>query len=266
MGEGGGADAALGPDEGHLASDKGRGGIAVEGADGADQLQRVQRRRQVLAHAAAHQLAIEGDVVGGADDDHLGAGVADLGELVQQAEHDLLGIGALDHHQGGGRLVLVVLYCGGQAARPHGGGGARQPAVADGLVGERGGGGFLAEEMDGDARDRRLRRPGSRPGLRLAGRMHGRPGLGLPLRGRLGHGEAAELFRHVRRTGRRHVGGGIGELVRGVEAGVEIVVEIGTGRHDQLDPPDPLDPLVEPLAWLSWTVDVALPWRYWSKT
>jgi len=77
--QGRGADAALGPHECQGAADEGGGGVGVEAGDGAHQLQRVQRRHEVFAHAPAHQLAIQADVVGLPDHHDLGARVADLG-------------------------------------------------------------------------------------------------------------------------------------------------------------------------------------------
>ncbi len=44
-------------------------------------------RDDIFADAPAHELAIEQHVVDMADDDHLGAGIAKLGETVEIAEH-----------------------------------------------------------------------------------------------------------------------------------------------------------------------------------
>ena len=48
---------------------------------------RADRRDQVVADAAAHQFAIERDVVDAADHDDAGAGVADVGKLVEPGEN-----------------------------------------------------------------------------------------------------------------------------------------------------------------------------------
>lgn len=101
VGQGRGPDAALGADEGDLPPDERRGGVGIEAGDRADDLQRALGLGDVLADPAPHQFAIEGDVVGLADDHDLGARVADLGQAVQQGQHARRGVHALDQHQRG---------------------------------------------------------------------------------------------------------------------------------------------------------------------
>ena len=78
-----GADAALAADEGDGAAERLGRAIDVELADRLDDAHEVDRDDEILADAAPHQLAVELDVVDVADDDDLGAGVADLGEAVE---------------------------------------------------------------------------------------------------------------------------------------------------------------------------------------
>ena len=68
VGQGRGADAALGADKRNLPPDEGRRWVGIERADRADHLQRAQRLGQIFADPPAYQLAIEGDVVGLAHD------------------------------------------------------------------------------------------------------------------------------------------------------------------------------------------------------
>ena len=81
--DGRGADAALGADDRDGAAD--RLGVGRENSPQIARTtsMRADRRDQVFADAAAHQLAVEHDVVDVADHDDVGAGVADLGELVE---------------------------------------------------------------------------------------------------------------------------------------------------------------------------------------
>ena len=84
-----GAHAAARADEGDDAAD-GRGiGIEIEAGNHFDQMQRMNRRDQIFADAAAHQLAIELHVVDAADDEDLGGGIADFGQAVDFLERGL---------------------------------------------------------------------------------------------------------------------------------------------------------------------------------
>ena len=86
VGDGGGADAALGADHREDAADRLGVRRGEQSADRAHDVDGADRRDQVVADAAPDQLAIEHDVVGAADHDDAGAGVADLGELVEAGE------------------------------------------------------------------------------------------------------------------------------------------------------------------------------------
>ena len=85
----GGADAALGADDRERASDR----LGVErmeqAGDRADEVDRADRRDQIVADAAPHHLAIEHDVVEVADRDHARAGVADFSQHIEAAEQFL---------------------------------------------------------------------------------------------------------------------------------------------------------------------------------
>ena len=78
-----GADAALGADEGDGAAERLGGAIDVEVGDRLDDAHQVDRRDEIFADAALGEAAVELDVVDVADDDDLGAGVADLGQAVE---------------------------------------------------------------------------------------------------------------------------------------------------------------------------------------
>ena len=71
-----GADAALGAHYRDDAAETAGAWCYIELGEAAQQVQRSQRRDQILADAAAHQVAIELHVVDVADHDDLGAGVA----------------------------------------------------------------------------------------------------------------------------------------------------------------------------------------------
>ncbi len=96
--DGGGADAALGADDGDDAAD----GLGLrrreQVADRAHHVQRVDRREHIVADAAAHQFAVQRDVVDLADHDHPGTGIADGGELVEAGEDVGAALGLQDDH------------------------------------------------------------------------------------------------------------------------------------------------------------------------
>ena len=78
------ADAALGADEGDRRDRRGsRLGIVVEIGDRSPSAASARSAHQIFADAALQQLAIEHDVVDVADDEHLGARVADLGQPIE---------------------------------------------------------------------------------------------------------------------------------------------------------------------------------------
>ena len=86
VGDGGGADAALGADHRDDAADRLGVGRGEQPADRAHDVDRADRRDQVVADAAPDQLAIERDVVGPADHDDARAGVAELGKRIEAGQ------------------------------------------------------------------------------------------------------------------------------------------------------------------------------------
>ena len=81
------ARAALRADKSDGLADRPRLRIAVQAGQGLDDLEHAYGSDQVLADAAAQQLAIEHDVVEVADDHDLGGGVAKPGQAVEFREH-----------------------------------------------------------------------------------------------------------------------------------------------------------------------------------
>src|SRR5262249_34700373 len=115
VGDGGGADAALGSQDRDDASDclgfRGREQVAdrtydVDGADRGD---------DIVADAAAHQLAVERHVVDAADHNDPGAGVAGGCELVEVDENVGAGVG-FQHDDVRGRSRAIGLDGGRHAA------------------------------------------------------------------------------------------------------------------------------------------------------
>ncbi|MNS56070.1 hypothetical protein D3C72_889200 [compost metagenome] len=196
VGHGRGPGPAARADEGDGPPDEGLSRVGEQAADGRDQLQRLQGRHQVFTDPAPHQFAEQQDVVGRADDHHLGARVADLGQLVDLPQQGLRVLQALDHDQRRGRLGLIGLDRRRDAADADLGGGARHAPVLPRPLG--GGQGVLAlgEDVDGDARDRHLDR-GTRTDRQRSGlRQGGREGLG--------HSRNLDLCNGRRRDQRRH--------------------------------------------------------------
>ena len=83
VGDGGGADAAFGADHRDDAADRLGVRRREQSANRAHDVERADRRDQVVADAAPDQLAVEHDVVDAADHDDARAGVADFGELIE---------------------------------------------------------------------------------------------------------------------------------------------------------------------------------------
>jgi len=78
VGDRGGADATFGPDHRDDAADRLGVRRREEAAHRAHDLQRADRRDQIVADAAPYQFAIERDIVHAPDDDEAGAGIANL--------------------------------------------------------------------------------------------------------------------------------------------------------------------------------------------
>ena len=83
MGDRRSAGAALGADEGDDLADRLGSGAGVETGNRADEIEYRERRDEIFADAARHQLAIEHDVVHAAGHDDLGSGIAKFGERVR---------------------------------------------------------------------------------------------------------------------------------------------------------------------------------------
>ena len=132
-----------------------------------------QRRNEIVADAAAHQLAIEQHVIDVADDDDPGAGVADIGECFEFGEDAGAGLGGLDDDEvgswrpgiGGDRRLNATLANGRVE---------RGEAAAGKQLGRRfGRGGILAEDMHAAARRCISARRGSAAPVGFAGqRFH----------------------------------------------------------------------------------------------
>ena len=118
VGDGRGADAALGADHRDDAADRLRLGRREQVADRAHDVDRADRRDDVVADAAAHQLAIERDVVDAADHHDAGAGVADGRKLVEAGQDVGAGVG-LQHDHVRRRRAAIGLDGGGRC-RPSG--------------------------------------------------------------------------------------------------------------------------------------------------
>ena len=116
VGDGGGADAALGADDRDDPPDRLGVGRRKQPADRAHHVERADRRDQVVAHTAARELAIEQNVVVAADHDHPRTGVAHLGERIEAAEHVVATAFGLDDDDIGRRRAAVGLDRGGHAA------------------------------------------------------------------------------------------------------------------------------------------------------
>ena len=81
-----GADATLGADDRDHPSQRLRARHAEQLGHRLDEVHDAKRRHQIFADPAGDQLAIENDVVELAEDDHLGPGVAKLGQLLELPE------------------------------------------------------------------------------------------------------------------------------------------------------------------------------------
>ena len=115
MRDGGGTDAALGADHGDDAADGHGLGGRVETAYCAHDVDRFDRSGHVVADAAPHQFTIGRDVVGAADHDDAGTGIADGREFIEGIEN----VGArfgLQQNDVRRRRLVVGLDGGGNAA------------------------------------------------------------------------------------------------------------------------------------------------------
>ena len=126
-----------------------------QAADRADDVERADRRDQVVADAAPRQLAIEQHVVLAADDDHAGAGVADLGERIETGEDVVAAALGLDHDDVRRRRAAIGFDRRGNAAHLDLQMRLAQPPILAGGLHRRGGLDGLAKGLHGDARRRR---------------------------------------------------------------------------------------------------------------
>ena len=151
----GGADAALGADDGDDAADRLGVGRREQAAHRTHDLQCADRRDQIIAHAAPHQLAIERDVVHAADDDDPRRRVAYRRKLIEAAEDILAAVFGFENDDVRRRRILIGLDGGDQAAHLDA---QMRLGHAPILAGRLDGGGSLdgfAERLHRDARRRR---------------------------------------------------------------------------------------------------------------
>ena len=88
VGDGRGADPALRADDRDDSSERLCARRPEEVRDGLNEIDDLVGRREILADAPRDQLAVERDVVGPSEDDHLRPRIAVLGELVELGEQD----------------------------------------------------------------------------------------------------------------------------------------------------------------------------------
>ena len=113
------------------------------------------RRDQIIADAAPHQLAIERDVVHAPDDDDPRAGIADLGELIEAVEDIVAAAFRFEHDDVRRRRALIGFDGRGQAAHLDAQMRLGQAPIFAGRLNGRGGLDRLAERLHRNARRRR---------------------------------------------------------------------------------------------------------------
>ena len=155
VGDGRRADAALGADHGDDAADRLGVRRREQSADGAHDLQHADRRNQIIADAAPHQLAIERDVVHAADDDDARAGVAVIGELIEPAEDVVAAVLGFQDDDVRRRRALIGFDRRRQAAHLDAQMRLGQAPILAGRLNGGGGVDVLAERLHRHARRRR---------------------------------------------------------------------------------------------------------------
>ena len=115
VGDGGGADAALGADDRDDPTDRDGFGRREQAADGADHIERRNRPDHVIADAAPYEFAIGRDIVIAADHDHARSGVAYGGEFIETGKNVFVGLG-LQNDDVRGRDTVIGLDGGHHAA------------------------------------------------------------------------------------------------------------------------------------------------------
>ena len=116
VGDRDGADAALGADHGDDAADRLGVRRRKQPAYRAHHLQRADRRDQIIAHAPAHEFAIQFDVVGAADDDDARGRVAHFGELIEAGQDIFAAALRFQHDDVRRRRAVIRLDRGGETA------------------------------------------------------------------------------------------------------------------------------------------------------
>ena len=146
------ADAALAADEGDRAAERVGAAVDIEIGRSLRISASVDRRDQIFADAAADEFAIEVDVVDMADDDDLGAGVADFGEAVELGIELVARQLRFDDDQIGRGGSLVEFAGRGEAAGMDLDMGAGHAPVRGGLLDDGGEVRRFAESLDRDPR------------------------------------------------------------------------------------------------------------------
>ena len=154
MGDGGGADAALGADDRDHPPERLGAGHAEQLGYRLDEVDDAERRHQIFADSARHQLPVENDVVELAENDDLGAGVAIFGELVELREQRVAVGGRLEHDDVGRRRAAVGFDRRRRAAHVLLDMGFGHAPVGDRGADDRGDVGRFAESLDRYARHR----------------------------------------------------------------------------------------------------------------
>ncbi len=128
-----GADTALGAGEGKHVADRVGARIVVEPGQALHEIERRDWSHEVLRHATLQELAIENDVVHGADNDHLRALIAVLGKLIELGQKLGRRETRFKNDKIGCRVLLIVGH-GGRSRHPS----ARSRALCSAAVLGRG--------------------------------------------------------------------------------------------------------------------------------
>lgn len=151
--DGGGADAALGADNRDDAANGLGFGNGEQATDRAHDVERRDRRDQIVADATADEFTIQRDVIDAADDDDAGAGVTHARELIEPAEYVAASFG-LEHDNVRRRRGAVGFGRGGETAHLDLEMGLRQTTILAASLHCCGGLDRFAERLHRDARRR----------------------------------------------------------------------------------------------------------------
>ena len=155
MSDGGGADAALGADHRDDAADRFGVGRGEQAANRAHHVDGADRRNHVVADAAPNQLAVERDIVGPADHDDAGAGVAEFGQRIEAGQDAVAAAFRFQHDDIGRRRTAIGFDRGGDAAHLDFDMRLAETPIFAGRLDRGRGFDRLAERLDGHARRRR---------------------------------------------------------------------------------------------------------------